>query len=283
MTGRRCRGGGRAGGPAAVLLVAALLGGCSGKLPVESAAAAPRPAVTAAAPASAGPASTAAAAAAATMSTGPTAPTAAEQAATAAAGQAAAARAVTDRVAGQQEAAARRAAAAEAARVVAAKKAAQAKAARIRAAKRLEADVARLPSGISSAAVFGAERDGWSADASKRTGRLYLLRRSSKTGHVVVSLRSPTSFGGCNSDGCFTTPNGVFNVIRKGGADHRSNQWKMANGLGSVMAWPVFFHGGVAIHYDPLGASHECVHVPSMADAKNIHDHLPIGARVVVH
>ena len=48
------------------------------------------------------------------------------------------------------------------------------------------------------------------------------------------------------------------------------------------MPWPVFFHGGVALHYDPLGASHACVHIPGLTDARLVHDRMPIGAVVVV-
>lgn len=141
-----------------------------------------------------------------------------------------------------------------------------------------------LPAGIDPQSVGGARQDGWAADANKQTNMLYLLRYLRYSHKVVVALSTPTSFGGCNSDGCFVTPNGVFNVIWKGGPDHRSNQWfDPVTHLGYIMPWPVFFHGGVAIHQDPLGNSHECVHVPSMDQAKYIHDNLPIGALVVIH
>jgi hypothetical protein len=142
----------------------------------------------------------------------------------------------------------------------------------------------RLPAGIDPQAVGGARQDGWAADANKQTRMLYLLHYQRYQHKVVVALSTPTSFGGCNSDGCFVTPDGVFNVIWKDGPNHRSNEWfDPITHQGYIMPWPVFFHGGVAIHQDPLGSSHECIHVPYMGQAQYIHDHLPIGALVVVH
>lgn len=146
----------------------------------------------------------------------------------------------------------------------------------------LSHSVHALPAGMPSAAVQGARRHGYAVVADKRTDVAYLLRFDRASGQVTVALQTPTSFGGCNSDGCYDTPTGTFHVTRREGRDYRSGLYNGPNGKGAPMPWSVFFVGGVALHYDPLGASHECVHIPSLTDAKLIHDHLPIGAVVVV-
>ena len=153
---------------------------------------------------------------------------------------------------------------------------------------RREATVSRLPYGIDRRAVRGARASGWSVDASKRTYMLYLLRYDRTTHQVVVALATPTSFGGCNSDGCFTTPDGAFPVCRKAGRWEVSNEWKDAEGRPAPMPWAVYMYidgrcSGVAIHQDPLGNSHECVHVASMSQAAYINHHMPLGALVVIH
>ncbi len=146
----------------------------------------------------------------------------------------------------------------------------------------LSHSVKALPRSIPAAAITGAQRRGFAVVADTHTNVLYLLRYDRASRRVVQALQTPTSFGGCNRDGCYTTPRGTFGVIRKGGADHRSGLYDGPNGKGAPMPWPVFFHGGVAVHYDPLGASHACIHVPSLTDAKLVHDTMPIGATVVV-
>lgn len=151
-----------------------------------------------------------------------------------------------------------------------------------------EATVNRLPYGIDRRAVNGAKREGWSVDASKRTNMLYMLRYDPALKLVVVALSTPTSFGGCNSDGCFVTPNGAFAACRKGGADEISHEWRDAQGNWAKMPWAVYMYiggrcSGTAVHYDPLGNSHQCVHVPVMNQAQYINQHIPYGALIVIH
>jgi L,D-transpeptidase catalytic domain len=73
------------------------------------------------------------------------------------------------------------------------------------------------------------------------------------------------------------TPRGTFYVQWKAGADYISNIY------GDPMPWAVFFApGGVAFHGGSLtNASHGCVHL-TVVNALYYHDHLPIGAEVVV-
>lgn len=143
-----------------------------------------------------------------------------------------------------------------------------------------------LPAGIDPQAVGGARQDGWAVDASKQTNMLYLLNYQRYRHKVVIALSTPTSFGGCNSDGCFATPNGAFPVIRKAGKNEVSHQWKDSQGNWAPMPYSLYLgvgDGGTAVHYDPLGNSHQCVHVPDWNKAKYMYYHVPIGALVVIH
>ncbi|HEU0266779.1 MAG TPA: L,D-transpeptidase family protein [Candidatus Saccharimonadaceae bacterium] len=132
--------------------------------------------------------------------------------------------------------------------------------------------------GITRVAYYGAIVHGASLDINRRAHRLYFLRLSSR-GHVYLSRYSVVSFAGCNRDGCFTTPNGVFQVVRKAGAHERSKMWHNA-----PMPWALYFTwSGYAVHYDPLGPSHGCIHVPYYDLMEFVYDHTPIGAYVVIH
>jgi lipoprotein-anchoring transpeptidase ErfK/SrfK len=73
------------------------------------------------------------------------------------------------------------------------------------------------------------------------------------------------------------TPRGTFHVEWKGGADFISNEYH------EPMPYAVFFApGGVAFHGGSLtAASHGCVHL-TIGSARYYHDHLPVGAEVVV-
>lgn len=73
------------------------------------------------------------------------------------------------------------------------------------------------------------------------------------------------------------TPRGTFHVLWKGGRDVISNEY------GEPMPWAVFYApGGIAFHGGSLTVpSHGCVHL-TIASARYYHDHLPIGAEVVV-
>ena len=146
---------------------------------------------------------------------------------------------------------------------------------------RREATVSRLPAGIDRRSVTGAKRDGWSIDASKTTNMLYLLHYNAAVGQVMVAVSSPTSFAGCNADGCFTTPEGACPITRKAGVGEISHVWG-----GAPMPYAMYIgcgNGGVAVHYDPLSPSHGCIHVPDMSLMAYMNRTVPLGALVVVH
>jgi lipoprotein-anchoring transpeptidase ErfK/SrfK len=73
------------------------------------------------------------------------------------------------------------------------------------------------------------------------------------------------------------TPTGTFQVSWKAGPDFVSDIYNEA------MPWPTFFApGGIAFHGGSLTHwSHGCVHL-TVANAYYYHQHLPIGAEVVV-
>jgi hypothetical protein len=73
-----------------------------------------------------------------------------------------------------------------------------------------------------------------------------------------------------------------FRVFRKE-KDHKSGEFKLANGQPAPMPWSVFFaDGGIAFHSgNPARASSGCIHLPD-ADAKAWFDHLQIGDQVQV-
>lgn len=131
--------------------------------------------------------------------------------------------------------------------------------------------------GIAQTSINGARANGYALDISKRTRMLYLLHSSN--GKVSVAASSVVSFAGCNADGCFSTPSGVFHVTYKGGANVRSAMWHNA-----AMPYPVYFTWtGYAVHQDPLGQSHGCIHVPNMATMKYVNSVMPTGAVVNIH
>lgn len=125
---------------------------------------------------------------------------------------------------------------------------------------------------INAAAVYGA-----SLDVNKVTHKLYFLQYAN--GSVYVARTSVVSFAGCNADGCFTTPLGVFHVVRKAGADERSVQWHNL-----PMPWAVYYTwSGLAVHQDALSPSHGCTHVPDGVVMQFINQHIPLGALVIYH
>jgi lipoprotein-anchoring transpeptidase ErfK/SrfK len=72
------------------------------------------------------------------------------------------------------------------------------------------------------------------------------------------------------------TPRGTFHVTWKAGPNYMSNEYN------EPMPWAVFFINGVAFHGGSLTKhSHGCVHL-AIGSARYYHDHLPIGAEVVV-
>ena len=73
------------------------------------------------------------------------------------------------------------------------------------------------------------------------------------------------------------TPRGTFHVQWKAGANYVSTEYN------EPMPYAVFFApGGIAFHGGSLAkTSHGCVHL-DIGSAKYYHDHLPIGAEVVV-
>jgi hypothetical protein len=94
-------------------------------------------------------------------------------------------------------------------------------------------------------------------------------------------VRGPVkiSSGGAGKE----TPVGhSFRVYRKE-KDHKSGEFRLANGQQAPMPWAVFFaDGGVAFHAgDPARASSGCIHLPA-ADAQAWFEHLQIGDQVQV-
>ena len=73
------------------------------------------------------------------------------------------------------------------------------------------------------------------------------------------------------------TPRGTFHVQWKAGANYVSSEYN------EPMPYAVFFApGGIAFHGGSLTkTSHGCVHL-DIGSAEYYHDHLPIGAEVVV-
>ena len=72
------------------------------------------------------------------------------------------------------------------------------------------------------------------------------------------------------------TPRGTFHVTWKASANYMSNEYH------EPMPWATFFVNGVAFHGGSLiKHSHGCVHL-AIGDARYYHDHLAIGAEVVV-
>jgi hypothetical protein len=72
------------------------------------------------------------------------------------------------------------------------------------------------------------------------------------------------------------TPRGTFHVTWKAGPGYMSNEYH------EPMPWAVFFINGVAFHGGSLTKhSHGCVHL-AIGKARYYHDHLPVGAEVVV-
>jgi hypothetical protein len=148
-----------------------------------------------------------------------------------------------------------------------------------------EATVFRPPPGIDPRSITGARQQGWAIDASKTTNKLYVLRYNAATHRIWVAMSTPTSFGGCNSDGCFATPDGAFKVYRKAGANEVSHEWDV-DGKPAPMPYSLYLsvgNGGTAVHYDPLGDSHQCVHIPSWSMAQYLYLQFPVGALVVIH
>lgn len=94
-------------------------------------------------------------------------------------------------------------------------------------------------------------------------------------------VRGPVkiSSGGAGKE----TPVGhSFRVYRKE-KDHKSGEFRMADGRPAPMPWAVFFaDGGIAFHAgDPARASSGCIHLPA-ADAQAWFEHLQIGDQVQV-
>jgi hypothetical protein len=73
------------------------------------------------------------------------------------------------------------------------------------------------------------------------------------------------------------TPRGTFHVEWKAGANYMSTEYH------EPMPYAVFFApGGIAFHGGSLTArSHGCIHL-DIGSARYYHDHLPVGAEVVV-
>jgi hypothetical protein len=139
-----------------------------------------------------------------------------------------------------------------------------------------EATRSRMPHGVDRRAFRAAKHDGWAVDASKDPSRVWVLHYQKSTKQVLVTLSIAASYGDARGPQ-YVTAEGVWHIYRKEGRDYTSTQYK-----GAPMPWATFFHGGQALHEDPLTTSHGCIHIPSYTAAKYIHD-LPYGTAVVVH
>ena len=95
--------------------------------------------------------------------------------------------------------------------------------------------------------------------------------------HGKVSFGPVQMEPGKPGSGPHATPAGTFQVQWKAGPDFMSNIYN------EPMPWATFFApGGVAFHGGSLTHwSHGCVHL-TVANAHYYHEHLPVGAEVVV-
>lgn len=139
----------------------------------------------------------------------------------------------------------------------------------------------RLPSYIDEQSIGAARQNGWAVDASKSPGMVTVLRYGRYGHKMTVALSIAASYGGFIDGKYRPSTNGVFHIFAAHGYDYTAHvpgqPWD-----GALMRWAACYNGGECLHYDPLGASHGCIHIPSLTAAKYIHD-LPIGTAVVVH
>jgi hypothetical protein len=139
-----------------------------------------------------------------------------------------------------------------------------------------EATASRLPGYLDKRSIDAATQNGWSIDASQSPGMVTVLHYEPKLGQVVQTLSIPASYGGWIKGKRYYTRNGVFRIHDVYGIDFWSTTYN------APMRWAACFDGGRCFHFDGLGPSHGCVHIPSMAAAKYIHDR-PLRTVVVVH
>jgi hypothetical protein len=143
-----------------------------------------------------------------------------------------------------------------------------------------EATQSRLPKGISKTAVVLAKSTGWAIDSNLSAERTWVLHYQASTHQVLVTLSIASSHAGVIKGKKYTTYQGVFHIFRKEGPGYRAHTTEDWNN--APMPWATFFDGGQAFHEDPLTPSHGCIHIPSMAAAKYIHD-LPNRTPVVIN
>jgi hypothetical protein len=98
-------------------------------------------------------------------------------------------------------------------------------------------------------------------------------------GGKVVRGPVKISSGGAGTE----TPLGHSLRVYRKEREHKSGEFRLANGQPAPMPWTVFFaDGGVAFHAgDPARASAGCIHLP-LADAKAWFEFLQVGDQVQV-
>ena len=103
------------------------------------------------------------------------------------------------------------------------------------------------------------------------------MRRPERPSHLAASDGTVTYGPVRMEPGLPRTPRGTFHVEWKAGAHYMSTEYH------EPMPYAVFFApGGIAFHGGSLtAASHGCIHL-DIGSARYFHDHLPVGAEVVV-
>lgn len=118
------------------------------------------------------------------------------------------------------------------------------------------------------------------ASKAERKIRLY------KKGKLIYTI--PVRFGGMAKDDngkykVYPTVNGAYKVYDKD-AKAYSKRWQ------TTMPYSIMFDPNMYVHQSPdfanvgyIGASHGCVNIAKLADAKKLYDATPIGAKVIVY
>jgi len=153
-----------------------------------------------------------------------------------------------------------------------------------------EATANRLPAGLSNGVVqrtlgspTGYAIDG--SQGSRLPNCVRVLQADPASPHgvkIIISTQAAYAGWAKGRDGkmhLYHTPDGVFALYYP---DPLKDKAYSAEFFHAAMPWAIYFNGGVAFHYDGLFPSHGCVHIPSMALAKQIY-YLPLKTPVVIH
>lgn len=146
---------------------------------------------------------------------------------------------------------------------------------------RREAMHFQLPRYIDAQTIGAARQSGWAIDASKSPGQVTVLRYNRYKHKMGVALSIAASYGGFIDGKYRPSTNGLFHIQAEYGVNYVSHSpgepWN-----GAPMPYATCYYDGECLHYDPLGPSHGCIHIPSMSAAIYI-NRLPLGTMVVVH